>query len=93
MAIAPQDIIGLAMDAGYDDTVVALGRIDDLSDPWLLAACLHSIGHLARRFGQYPSDAAARFWAEALARPDDKPAAAALEDAEDDILKFGATAV
>ncbi|MEJ2002753.1 MAG: hypothetical protein P8X77_15470 [Maritimibacter sp.] len=92
MAIAPQEIIGLAMDAGYDDAAAGLARIEDLSDPWLLAACLHSVGHLARRFGRYPGTEAARFWAEATARPEEKPVAGALEDAEDDILKYSAAA-
>jgi hypothetical protein len=93
MAIAPQEILGLAMEAGYDDAVAALGRIEDLADPWVLAACLHAIGHLSRRFGRYPSGEAARFWAAATARPGEKPVAGALEDAEDDIVSFGAEAV
>ncbi len=92
MATSPQEIIGLAMDAGYDDAVAGLRRVEDLSDAWVLAACLHSIGHLARRFGRYPGGEAGRFWAEATGRPGEKPVSGALEDAEDDIMTSGAAA-
>jgi len=91
MAFAPQEIVALALDGGYDDAAVALARVDDLSDPWVLAACLHAVGHLARRFGRYPAAEAERLWAAATARPDEKPVSGALEDAEDDILQHSAT--
>lgn len=92
MEIAPRDIISLALESDYADCVAALARVDDLGDPWLLAACLHAIGHLARRHGRYPGAEAARFWAEALARPDEQPVAGALEDAEEGIVASGASA-
>ena len=91
------DVIGAALNAERPDIVVAAVEAalasSDGHERWVVNACVLAMGHMARRFGEYPGKLKTRIWERARTIDAAEKLAGTLEDAEADIAHFKARPV
>jgi len=91
------DIIGAALNAEQPDAVVAAVEAalasPDGHERWVVNACVLAMGHMARRFGEYPEALKGRIWERARTIDEAAELVGTLEDAQSDIAHFRARPV
>ena len=84
------DLLGAALyEDDYDTLAQKVASSGYKTDPVVLLACIWSIGHMARRFGQYPKRLKDDLWACADAYQDEFGTKAAQHDVLEVIRHFG----